>query len=372
MKVAFNTPPLLDNQLQYFNQLDLKLKLSSGGFLSGQCEVLLEKITGSKNLLVPSATAALEMMALLLEIQPGDEVIVPSYTFVTSASAFTLRGAILKFADIDEYGNILLSEIERLKSKKTKAVLAVHYASHSCDLDALKDLCGALNIYLLEDAAQCIDAYYKDRHLGSIGSLGCLSFHDTKNITSGEGGSLLVNDPNLLDRAEIIRDKGTNRKAFLKGEVDKYTWIEQGSSYCFSEINAAYLKPQLKNVKSINQKRLQIWNFYQKELQNRIDSWGARILTPPLWNHSNSHMFALLLETCDQRDHLIRGLNSAGVQATSHYQPLHLSPFGKQFETTALPNTVSFAGRLLRLPIWFNMSDNDIKTVVECFLKMTL
>ena len=365
MKVPFNRPVYLKEHQKVFDNLVNPKKLSGDGASAARCELELEKQIGSKILLVPSATAALEMMALLLDIKEGDEVIVPSYTFVTSASAFSLRNATIKFADIDQNGNILPSEVERLYTSKTKAVCAVHYASHSCNMTELQKICKDKNIYLLEDAAQCINSQFQNKSLGSLGSLGCISFHDTKNITSGEGGALIINDEKFFDRAEIIRDKGTNRKSFQRGEINKYSWLDLGSSFCFSELNALYLEPQIAQLNQITSRRKKIWEVYNTELSKKFSDKGFRTLSSPDYNQSNYHMFASIAPNQEIRDKIYNELNQKGIQATLHYQPLHLSKYGSRYPSSHLPNTEKFANCITRLPLWYNLTDEQINLVIS-------
>lgn len=280
MKIPFNKPTFFGNPGEAVQKAIASGHTSGLGPSSNKCEDLLGKINGSSNLLVSSATHALEMMALLLNVGPEHEVIIPSFTFVSSANAFALRGAKIRFADNDEFGNISPGEIDRLVNKKTRAVLAVHYAGNSCDLYRVRDVCSCNNITLLEDAAQAIGSKFKGKNLGTIGDLGCYSFHETKNITSGEGGSLIVNSHNYLEAAQIVREKGTNRSLFLKGMRDKYTWVGLGSSYLMSDINAAYLLPQLESFESIQENRRLLWQRYHGALTDYCARTGIRILEP--------------------------------------------------------------------------------------------
>lgn len=369
MKVSFNQPVRFQDHFDFLSQVSESSKISSGGEISQKCEEKINRQNGSENLLVPSATAALEMMAILMNIEPGDEVIVPSFTFVSTANAFVLRGACIRFADNDQFGNILPSEIDRLYSNKTKAVCVVHYGGNSADMDQISEICRSKNISLLEDAAQCADSKYKDRPLGTIGELGCYSFHDTKNITSGEGGSLIINDQDLVRRAEIIRDKGTNRKEFSRGLVNKYSWVDLGSSYCLSEINAAYLLPQLSRIDEVTWKRKHIWNAYQENLATKLADYGCSYIAPPQYNTPNYHMFALICESSGQREKLLAALSKAEVQAAFHYVPLHTSPYGKRFWSEDLVNCDSLSSRILRLPLWYNMTDDHIDHVISSTLK---
>ncbi len=370
MEIPFNKSTILEECISTVNHTIKTGKLSSDGHVGRSCEQLLNSMTHSTNLLVPSATAALEMMALLLCVKPGDEIIVPSFTFVSTANAFALRGAKIKFADNDYQGNILPSEIDRLSTSKTKAVCVVHYGGNSADMDEILTICEEKNIVLLEDAAQCVFAKYKKRPLGTLGTMGCYSFHDTKNISAGEGGSLLINDIKFRDRANFIREKGTNRKAFLEGQVDKYSWVDLGSSYCLSELNSAYLLPQLTKGLSITENRKLTWKRYSEELRPLFRNHSLEILDPPSYNLPNYHMFAFLAASSESRPILLQKLNSRGVNATFHYSPLHLSHYGKRFFEARLPVCEDFASRIVRLPLWYNMSEAEVSYVIETLKKV--
>jgi dTDP-4-amino-4,6-dideoxygalactose transaminase len=322
------------------------------------------------------------MMAILLDVSPGDEVILPSFTFVSTATAFCLRGATLRFADCDDSGNILYSEVERLLSPRTKAVVAVHYAGNSCDLAPLAALCAKSGVLLLEDAAQALGSHYLDRPLGTIGALSAISFHDTKNVSSGEGGALVFGPGglSLLDRARIVREKGTNRAAFLSGRVDKYSWVELGSSYVLSELNAAYLEPQLGKLQELTAHRRALWDRYRTELSAPLARAGVGILERPNWNSGNGHIFGLLFEDLSLRDDFSRSLGALGISCTSHFQPLHRSPFMASWLESQgrvpefLPGTERLSAGILRLPLDRRLSASEQDRVigaVQSWLKRT-
>jgi dTDP-4-amino-4,6-dideoxygalactose transaminase len=308
------------------------------------------------------------MMPILLGIGPGDEVILPSFTFPSTANAFTLRGSKLRFADNDEFGNISISEVDRLLNKRTRAVVAVHYAGTSADMDPLLSLCREAGIFLVEDAAQALGAEYRGHPLGTLGTLGCYSFHETKNVSSGEGGALICGDVSHVTRAEVLREKGTNRSAFLQGLVDKYSWVDIGSNYVLSELNSAYLLPQLQHFPIIQDRRKEIWEGYARGLQEHIAAKGGRALGTPAFNKANYHMFALIFAVPEHRDLFIRGMREAGIVCPFHYVPLHTSLFGRTFYENApdtLPNCDDISQCLVRLPVFYNLSDAEHARVVQ-------
>lgn len=367
MKVPFNKPLVLDDHQNYLSEALKHGQLSGNGPFSKKCEDLLEKQLGHRARVVGSATDALEMMALLGDIAPGDEVIVPSFTFVSTANAFALRGAKLRFADNDDNGNILPSEVARLMNKKTRAVLVMDYAGGSADLDPIRDLCEQNKAWLFEDAAQAVGATYKGRPLGTIGDLGCFSFHDTKNVTAGEGGALLFRDERLMAKAEIIREKGTNRTQFLLGLVDKYTWVGVGSNYLLSELNAAYLYPQLERLASINGQRRELCARYERELADKLVKLEVRVLQPPAHNRPNGHMFALIFPSGELRNAFITHMKENGVTCPFHYIPLHTSPFGLSYYPGAperLAGCEKISSCLVRLPLYYNMSGAEQDYVI--------
>lgn len=369
MNVPFNRPVRLEGHYEDLAKKLASSQLAGNGAITRECEAWLERSLGAKSLLVTSATHALEMMALVARIQPGDEVIVPSFTFVSTANPFALRGARLRFADNDENGNILPSEVARLMTKKTKAVVVVDYAGASGDFDAINEICRENGVLVFEDAAQGVGATYKGRPMGTLGDLGCFSFHDTKNITSGEGGALILRDVGFLDDAEIIREKGTNRRKFLQGLVDKYTWVAVGSSYVMSELNAAYLLPQLEQLTRIQERRREICERYDAELRAAFARCDTSILETPAHNKPNYHMFAAIFPRIDLRNAFIAHMKSLGVTCPFHYVPLHMSPQGLSFYESSkpdeLPGCERIASGLVRLPLFYNLTDDEQSYVIE-------
>ena len=360
--IPFNKPYMTGRELEYIAQAHGNGHLSGDGAFTRRCNAWLESHTGAcKALLTHSCTAALEMSAMLLDLQPGDEVIMPSYTFVSTANAFVLRGAVPVFVDIRE-DTLNLDErlIEAAITPRTKAICVVHYAGVACEMDAILDIASRHGLKVVEDAAQAIFSKYKGRPLGAIGDLGCMSFHETKNIISGEGGALLVRDAGLAERAEILREKGTNRARFFRGQVDKYTWVDLGSSYLPGEIISAFLAAQMEEGDAINERRLALWERYH--------AWAApheaagRLRRPVIPGHCthNAHMYYLLLPTLEARTAFIAGLKSRGVQAVFHYIPLHSAPAGQQFARAhgTLPVTDSLSDRLVRMPLWLGLDDH--------------
>lgn len=361
--LPFNKPYMTGKELWYISEAHHRGQLAGDGVFTNRCHAWLEQRTGcSKALLTHSCTAALEMAALLTDLQPGDEVIMPSYTFVSTANAFVLRGAVPVFVDIREDTlNIDETLIEEAITSRTKAIVPVHYAGVGCEMDVICAIARKHNLLVIEDAAQGIMATYKGRPLGGIGDLGCLSFHETKNVISGEGGALLVNRTDLAARAEIIREKGTNRSQFFRGEVDKYTWVDVGSSYLPGEVIAAFLFAQMEEAVEITRQRLEIWNAYHEGFA-ALETSGCirRPVIPESCGH-NAHMYYLLLESEQARNRMLAVLKDKGVQAVFHYIPLHSAPAGKKFSRTsgALPRTDAASARLLRLPLWPGMNETD-------------
>ncbi|MFN8238009.1 MAG: dTDP-4-amino-4,6-dideoxygalactose transaminase, partial [Chitinophagales bacterium] len=327
--IPFNKVYLSGNEIKYITDAANSGKLSGDGNFTKRCHEYFEKeYSFLKVLLTTSCTHALEMAALLLDIQPGDEVIVPSFTFVSTANAFALRGASIVFADsLSNNPNIDPKEIERLITLKTKAIAIVHYAGFACDMEAIMAIANKHQIPVVEDAAQAIDSYYDGKPLGSFGDLAAFSFHDTKNIICGEGGLLVINKEKYIQRAEIIREKGTNRTQFFKGEVDKYGWVDIGSSYLPSEINAAFLLAQLENLRKIQDKRTEIWNTYYKELTPLAENGKIVLPDIPTKSTVNGHLFYILCKNIYERDLLINHLKENGVYAVFHYLPLHNSVY---------------------------------------------
>jgi dTDP-4-amino-4,6-dideoxygalactose transaminase len=366
--IGFNKPYHSGKELAYIKEAIQQEKLSGNGVFTQKCQQFFEKRYGfKKTLLTQSCTAALEMAALLLDVKPGDEVIMPSYTFVSTANAFVLRGAKIVFADSNTAEpNISIAHVKKLITKKTKVIVAVHYAGVACDMDALMRLAKERGIFVVEDAAQSIDSFYKGRALGSIGHLAAFSFHETKNIISGEGGMLVINDKRFIKRAEIIWEKGTNRSAFFRGEVDKYNWVDIGSSFLPSEITAAFLWAQLQQLDKIQKKRMKHWLRYQKALKDLERKGKIKLPVIPKYATNNGHIFYLLTNDHQQQLSMLNFLKQSGVQAIFHYLPLHQSPFiAKQGKQPQLPNAERFADTLVRLPLYMELTKHQIKQVVN-------
>lgn len=360
-EIQFNRPYMTGKELYYIAEAKFGNMLAGDGPFTKRCHQWIEANTGcTKALLTHSCTAALEMTALLLDIQPGDEVIMPSYTFVSTANAFVLRGGVPVFVDIRE-DTLNLDEclIEDAITSRTKAIVAVHYAGVGCEMETIMDIARRHGLKVVEDAAQGVMASYKGRALGSIGDLGAFSFHETKNVISGEGGALLVNDPELVLRAELIREKGTNRSQFFRGQVDKYTWMDVGSSYLPGEVIAAFLRAQLEEAESITRKRLSLWARYHDALAPLEEAGLVRRPIVPSGCEHNAHMYYLLLESLEKRTAVLSKLKECGVSAVFHYVPLHSSPAGKRFARTHgdLSVTDRVADSLIRLPLWIGLDD---------------
>jgi dTDP-4-amino-4,6-dideoxygalactose transaminase len=363
MNIPFNRPYLVGHELDYITQAHANGQLSGDGAFTRKCHTWLEQRTGTrKALLTHSCTAALEMAAILLDLKSGDEVIMPSFTFVSTANAFVLRGAKPVFVDIrPDTLNIDEALIEKAITKHTRAICVVHYAGVACEMDAIMAIAARHGLKVIEDAAQGILSTYKGRTLGSIGDMAALSFHETKNVISGEGGALLINDPSLVERAEIIREKGTNRSKFFRGQVDKYTWVDIGSSYLPSELIAAFLLAQLECADSITQRRLAIWGRYHAWAES-LDAAGLlrRPIVPADCTH-NAHMYYLLLNSLDERTYFIESMKAADIGTVFHYIPLHSSPAGRQYGRPSgeLPHTNSASERLVRLPLWIGLDQHQ-------------
>ncbi|WP_380184479.1 dTDP-4-amino-4,6-dideoxygalactose transaminase [Kalamiella sp. sgz302252] len=371
--IPFNAPPVVGTELEYMQSAMGSGKLCGDGGFTRRCQQWMENRFGSRKvLLTPSCTASLEMAAILIDIQPGDEVIMPSYTFVSTANAFVLRGATIVFVDIrPDTLNIDEKLIEAAITEKTRAIVPVHYAGVACEMDAIMALAEKHKLYVIEDAAQGVMSTYKGKALGTIGHIGCFSFHETKNYTAGgEGGATLINDPKLVERAEIIREKGTNRSQFFRGQVDKYTWRDIGSSYLMADLQAAYLWAQLEEAKRINERRLRLWQNYYDALQPIAASGRITLPTIPADCEHNAHMFYIKLRDNDDRGALINWLKEAEILAVFHYIPLHSSPAGQRFGRFHGPDnhTQAESERLLRLPLFYNLSDNNQKTVINSLL----
>jgi dTDP-4-amino-4,6-dideoxygalactose transaminase len=371
--IPFNRPFIAGKELFYIAQAVTYGNIGGDGhFTQACCRLLEERFAIHKVLLTPSCTAALEMAAMLLDLGPGDEVIMPSYTFVSTANAVVRMGARPVFVDIrPDTLNLDERLVEAAITPRTKAIFAVHYAGVGCEMDTLMAIARKHNLKVVEDAAQGVNAFYNGRALGSIGDLGCYSFHETKNYISGEGGALCINDPELVERAEIIRDKGTNRRQFFRGQVDKYTWVDVGSSYVPSEICSAFLYAQLEMLDEIARRRREIYQFYRDRLQP-LEAEGLLQL-PHIPDHCNSnyHMFYIVLPDADARDGLLQHLKSEGILAVFHYVPLHSSPMGKRFAETRnpLPITADIAERLVRLPMYYDLTADHRLHVVQNIIK---
>lgn len=368
--IPFNKPPYIGNEDKYILQAMRSEKISGDGFFSRQCQNWFEQNFGcKKTLLTPSCTAALEMAAILCDIQPGDEVIMPSYTFVSTANAFVLRGAKIVFVDIrPDTMNIDETLIEAAITSKTKAIAPVHYAGVACEMDTIMALAEKYNLLVIEDAAQGMMSTYKGRALGTIGHMAAYSFHETKNYTSGgEGGLLLINDERFIKRSEIIREKGTNRSQFFRGQVDKYTWVDVGSSYLPSELQAAYLWGQLEKADEINQNRLATWQVYYDGLKPLQDKGLIQLPQIPEGCVHNAHMFYLKVENLEQRTALIEYLKANGIMTVFHYIPLHSAPAGKIFGRFAGRDifTTSESEHLIRLPMWYDIKNEEANMIIN-------
>jgi dTDP-4-amino-4,6-dideoxygalactose transaminase len=369
MNVPFNKPYLTKNEIKYIKEAHQRSHLSGDGYFTKHCNKVLENsLKTKKALLTNSCTAALEMTAIILDLKVGDEVIMPSYTFVSTANAFVLRGAIPVFVDIrPDTLNIDESKIERAITNKTKAIVVVHYAGVSCEMDKIIDISKKYNLKVIEDAAQGIFSTYDKKPLGSIGDFGALSFHETKNIISGEGGALLVNKVKYFEASEIVRDKGTNRKSFLEGHVDKYSWRKIGSSFLPSEITAAFLLAQLEKGIDITNNRLRIWSKYNQKLKKlEMDSYITRPTIPEKCKH-NAHMYYMILNKDIPRNQVLMKLQEKNINAIFHYVPLHSSEGGKNYcrVDDNLNITDEMAKRIIRLPLWCGLKDDAINYVVD-------
>jgi len=359
--INFNEAPFLGSEFEYIKDAIDSKHISGGGKHTKLCNDILEKITGTKkSLLTHSCTAALEISALLLNIEPGDEVILPSYTFSSTANAFALRGAKLVFVDIkNDTLNLDENLLEQAVTKKTKAIITVHYAGVSCEMDSILEH----KIAVVEDAAQAVGSYYKGKPCGSIGDLGCYSFHETKNISCGEGGALLINNERYIEQAEIILEKGTDRSKFFRGQVDKYTWVGLGSSYLPSDMLAAYLYPQLQNVEKINKQRIELWNNYHKNFE------GLNIKRPLVPEHCkhNAHMYYLRFNSLEVRNSFIEFMNSKGIMCIFHYVPLHSSTAGKKYGRVfgSMECTDNVSNTLVRLPLFYGMSLETQSKIID-------
>ncbi|WP_179030814.1 dTDP-4-amino-4,6-dideoxygalactose transaminase [Paenibacillus kribbensis] len=369
----FNVPAIVGNEEDYIKESFSSGHLSGDGKFTRLCANWFERTFDvKKTLITTSCTHALEMAAILLDIQQGDEIIMPSYTFVSTANAFVLRGAKIVFVDIrPDTMNINENLIEDAITDKTKAIVPVHYAGVACDMDKILDLANRYNLAVVEDAAQGILSEYKGRKLGTLGHLGCLSFHETKNVHCGEGGALLINDETFMERAEIIREKGTNRSKFFRGQVDKYTWVDVGSSYLPSELNTAFLMAQLEASELITSNRLVSWNLYFNLLQPLSELNLIDLPVIPLDRTHNAHMFYIKVRDLEIRTELLNFLRKHEIMAVFHYVPLHSSEAGIKRSLFSGKDvyTTRESERLIRLPLYFNMKESDINKVVDCIYK---
>ena len=367
--VDFNRPVMVGNERNYMAQAIAAGKMSGDGPFTEKCNALLEQQLGvSKVLLTTSCTHALEMFAFLLDIQPRDEVILPSFTFVSTVNAFVLRGAKPVFADVrPDTLNLDESKLEALITPRTKAIGVVHYAGIGCEMDAILEIARRYNLPVVEDNAHGLFGKYKGRYLGTFGLLAAQSFHETKNFTCGEGGALLINDPALIERAEIIREKGTNRSRFFRGQVDKYTWVDIGSSYLPSDILAAYLYAQLEQREKIQTHRQKVWNFYDENLKDWALAHEVHLPYVPAYCDQAYHMFYMLLPTLELRQGLITHLRQRGIVSVFHYLPLHLSEMGRRFggQPGDCPVTERVSDQLIRLPFDNTLTEDDLQKVVE-------
>lgn len=367
--ISFNVPPVVGNEMKYIKEAIENKKICGDGVFTKKCSAWLEQKTGTaKALLTTSCTHATEMAAILADIQPGDEVIMPSYTFVSTADAFVLRGAKAVFVDIrPDTMNIDENLIEEAITERTKAIVPVHYAGVACEMDTICGIAEKYHLSVIEDAAQGVLSTYKGRQLGTIGDYGCYSFHETKNYSMGEGGALLIKDPENIERAEIIREKGTNRSKFFRGQIDKYTWMDAGSSYLPSELNAAYLWAQLEVADKILEDRMNSWKEYYRQLQPLKEADLIELPFVPENCTHNAHMFYIKTKDLEERQELIGYLKSKGIAAVFHYIPLHSSPAGQKYGTFSGEDryTTKESERLLRLPMYYGLEKKQIDYIVK-------
>ena len=367
--INFNIPPFTGKETEYMTKAIQNHKISGDGEFTKKCNKWIEDKTGTaKALLTTSCTHATEMAALLADIKPGDEVIMPSYTFVSTADAFVLRGATAVFVDIrPDTMNIDENLIEDAITEKTRAIVPVHYAGVACEMDTIMEIAGRHDLKVVEDAAQGVDAYYKGKALGTIGDFGCYSFHETKNYTMGEGGAILFNGDQYLEKAEILREKGTDRSKFFRGQVDKYRWMDYGSSYLPSELNAAYLYAQLEQHKKISDKRMQIYDFYNENLRFLAEEGKIQQPYVPEECTHNAHMYYIKVHDIQVRTRLLKYLREKDICSVFHYVPLHSAPAGKKFGRFSGEDvyTTKESERLMRLPMFYNLDMEDAKRVVD-------
>ncbi len=367
--INFNEPPYMEKSIDYIRKAVENKKICGDGEYTKKCNAWLEEHTGTKKaLLTTSCTHATELAAILSEIKPGDEVIMPAYTFVSTADAFVLRGAKAVFVDIrPDTMNIDEKLIEHAITDKTRAIVPVHYAGVSCEMDTILAIAKKYNLLVIEDAAQGVMSSYKGKALGTMGDYGCYSFHETKNYSMGEGGALLIRDEKNVENAEIVREKGTNRSKFFRGQIDKYTWVEAGSSYLPSELNAAYLYAQLEEAEKINEKRLSIWNRYWDGLEKLSDEGKIVSPTIPEGCVHNAHMFYLKARDLEERTALISYLKEQGIQAVFHYIPLHTAPAGQRYGVFVGEDryTTAESEKLVRLPLYYNLALDQVDYIID-------
>ncbi|WP_432291027.1 dTDP-4-amino-4,6-dideoxygalactose transaminase [Olsenella uli] len=368
--VTFNVPPYVGTEMDYVREAaEVNHKICGDGPFSRKCHAWMEeRFNAEKVLLTTSGTDALEMAANLCGLEPGDEVILPSFTFSSTATAFVSVGAKLVFVDIrPDTMNIDETKIEAAITDRTRVIVPVHYAGVACEMDAIIDIARRHNLLVVEDAAQGVMSTYKGRALGTIGDFGCYSFHETKNYSMGEGGAIVINKPEYIERAEIIREKGTNRQRFFRGQVDKYTWVDSGSSYLQSDLNAAYLWAQLEKADEINYNRLTSWNYYYEQLRPLEDAGKIELPTIPEGCEHNAHMFYIKVADLEERGALIKHLKDRDVMAVFHYIPLHSSPAGQRFGRFSGEDvyTTRESDRLVRLPMYYGLEQDDLREVVD-------
>ena len=370
--ISFNVPPCVGNELEYVKQAIESHKICGDGQFTKKCHAWMEnRFQAQKVLLTTSGTSALDMALLLCDLQPGDEVILPSYTFSSTATAPVLAGAKLVFVDIrPDTMNIDEKKIEQAITDKTKVIIAMHYAGVACEMDTIMAIARKYNLKVVEDAAQGVMSTYKGKYLGTIGDFGCYSFHETKNYSMGEGGAILVNNPEYIERAEILREKGTNRAKFFRGQVDKYTWVDFGDSYLPSELNAAYLWAQLEKADEINEDRLKTWNLYYETLKTLEEEGKVELPVIPEGCVHNAHMFYIKVKDLEERTALLSYLKENGVLAVFHYIPLHSAPAGLKYGRFYGDDqyTTKESERLLRLPMYYGLDKEDLMTIVNAVM----
>ena len=372
MHIGFNKPYLSGKETEYIQQAVLSGKISGDGMFTKKCHYFFENKYGFKKvLLTTSCTDALEMAAILLDIKEGDEVIAPSYTFVSTVNAFVLRGARIVFIDSStENPNMDVEAIEALITPKTKVIVPVHYAGIACDMDKIMNLASKYNLFVVEDAAQAIDSFHNEKPLGSIGHLAAFSFHETKNIISGEGGMLVINDERFIKRAEIVREKGTNRSAFLRGEIDKYGWVDIGSSFLPSDIIAAFLFAQIEQLDKIQKRRKEIWQTYYEELRPLQEKGLIKLPKIPDYSSNNAHMFYVVCKNIEERSNLISYLKDNNIMAIFHYLSLHKSEFYKnKHDGRELLNSDYYTDCLVRLPMCFELTNTTVHFITNHIIK---